>query len=158
ARVMPSGQCSFVLVARFPGGRHPTRRSLGSYGALTLEEARTKARAWLGMIKRGIDPEVAEKEERAENIRRQANTFKAVMDDYVRLALVGPDPDKPPLQRKGHEVTRDLRRTFLPLWGHRPITFITRGDVLSVIEGIRDVGTERMLESQGIKQTKVTSA
>jgi integrase len=164
-RVRTSGQCSFVMVARFPGSRNPTRRSLGFYGALTLQDARIKARAWHSLIKRGIDPETAEKEERVENIRRQANTFAVVVEDYVRLALVGTDPEDPekplpedsdrqPLQRKGREVARDLRRTFVPLWGDRPITSITRGEVLAAIEGVRDVGTERMLESQGIKQSK----
>ncbi len=151
ARVMPSGQISFVLVARFPGGRHPTRRSFGSYGALTLEEARVKARAWRTMIERGIDPEIAEQKTRADNLCRQANTFAVVLEDYIRLAVVGPDPNKP-LQRKGNEVARDLRRTFVPLWGDHPITDITRRDVLSVIEGVRDVGTEQMV-SQGLKQS-----
>jgi len=145
----PSGQISFVLVTRFPGARNPTRRSLGSYGALTLEEARTKARAWRTMIERGIDPEIAEQKTRADNLRRQANTFAVVLEDYIRLAVVGPDPKKP-LQRKGNEVARDLRRTFVPLWGDRPITDITRRDVLSVIEGVRDVGTEQMV-SEGLK-------
>ena len=46
ARVMPSGEISFVLVARYPGSRNPTRRSLGLYGELTLNEAREKARRW----------------------------------------------------------------------------------------------------------------
>src|SRR6516165_10340866 len=54
-RVMPSGVRSFVLVARFPGSRNPTRRSLGAYGALTLQKAREKARTWLQMIERGVD-------------------------------------------------------------------------------------------------------
>ena len=46
-RVLPSGQKTFVLLARYPGPNpHPTRRALGSYGELTLEEARAKANAW----------------------------------------------------------------------------------------------------------------
>jgi Arm DNA-binding domain len=39
-RVMPSGMRSFVLVTRFPGRKNPTRRSLGRYGAITLDTAR----------------------------------------------------------------------------------------------------------------------
>jgi integrase len=151
ARVMPSGQISFVLLTRFPGARNPTRRSLGSYGALTLDEARTKARAWLGMIKRGIDPGAAEQQTRADNLHRQANTFAVVLEDYIRLAVVGPDLKKP-LQRRGREVARDLRRTFVPLWGVRPVTDITRRDVLLVIEGVRDVGTEQTV-SQGLERS-----
>jgi integrase len=151
ARVMPSGQVTFVLFTRFPGARNPTRRSLGSYGALTLEEARTKARAWLTMVKCGVDPKVAEQKTRGDNLRRQANTFAAVLEDYIRLAVIGPDP-KNPLQRRGNEVARDLRRTFVPLWGSRPVTDITRRDVLMVIEGVRDVGTEQTV-AQGTERS-----
>ena len=46
-RVLPSGVKSFVVLTRFPGAKHPTRRALGAYGALTLEKARTTARQWL---------------------------------------------------------------------------------------------------------------
>ncbi len=39
-RVMPSGERTFVLLARFQHGSAPTRRALGSYPALGLSEAR----------------------------------------------------------------------------------------------------------------------
>jgi Arm DNA-binding domain len=54
--VLPSGLKRFVVLTRFPGTKHPARRVLGAYGALTLEAARNKARAWLELIARGIDP------------------------------------------------------------------------------------------------------
>ena len=53
--VLPSGLKRFVVLTRFPGAKHPTRRALGAYGALTLEKARTTARQWLELIGRGID-------------------------------------------------------------------------------------------------------
>src|ERR1700686_3660475 len=41
-RVTDRGHKSFVLVARYPSHtRNPTRRALGSYGALSLDSART---------------------------------------------------------------------------------------------------------------------
>jgi integrase len=36
--------------------------------------------------------------------------------------------------RRAHEVERDIRREFLPLWAKRPITDISRHDVLAVID------------------------
>ena len=42
--VLPSALKRFVLIRRFPGSKHPTRRALGAYGGLTLERARAKAR------------------------------------------------------------------------------------------------------------------
>src|SRR5215813_5871360 len=61
-RVTDKGAKSFVLATRYPGSNNPARRTLGAYGALTLEQARTKARKWLELVERGIDP--AEEEER----------------------------------------------------------------------------------------------
>src|SRR5688572_597195 len=42
-RVSPKGKKTFVMVARFNGNKHPTRRSLGVYGKLTLGRARETA-------------------------------------------------------------------------------------------------------------------
>jgi hypothetical protein len=55
-RVTDRGVRTFVLVTRYPGSPHPAPRSLGAYGAITLEEARGKARAWLKLIGAGRDP------------------------------------------------------------------------------------------------------
>src|SRR5262245_23383716 len=55
-RVTDTGAKSFVLATRYPGSTNPARRSLGAYGELTLEQARTKARQWLALVQRGIDP------------------------------------------------------------------------------------------------------
>src|SRR5262249_51606552 len=69
-RITDKGAKSFVLVRRFPGSTDPTPRALGSYGAraraLTLEQARDKARGWLALIEKGIDPKAAEQDEQAQ--------------------------------------------------------------------------------------------
>jgi len=41
-RVSAAGCKTFTLTTRYPGSSNPTRRSLGAYGALTLEQARKK--------------------------------------------------------------------------------------------------------------------
>src|SRR5450631_1131845 len=54
-----AGRITFVLYARYPGSPgspHPTRRVLGQYGAISLEQARAMAGDWLAMIGKGIDP------------------------------------------------------------------------------------------------------
>jgi hypothetical protein len=51
-----------------------------------------------------------------------------VAEDYLRLQVIGLDPDRP-RQRKAHNVARDFRNIFVPVWGQRPITAITRHDV-----------------------------
>src|SRR5262249_57000581 len=124
-RVMPSGQRTFVFVGRFPGHPNPTRRRLGTYGALSLEKAREKARKWSELITKGIDPVSEEERLKLQEQRRRTNTFTAVAEDYIRLAVIGPDPENPK-QRRGRQVARDIRRVFIPLWGARPISEITR--------------------------------
>jgi hypothetical protein len=124
-RVTDKGHCTFVLAGRFPGSRNYTRRELGEFGAVTLEQAREKAREWRAMVRQGVDPSAAEESERREQQHRQANSFKAVAEAWFLEKLPG--------ERKGKEVERDVRSEFLPAWGPRPITDISDLDVLSVI-------------------------
>jgi Arm domain-containing DNA-binding protein len=42
-RVTDSGQRTFILIARYPGSKNPTRRAIGEYPELGLEAARRKA-------------------------------------------------------------------------------------------------------------------
>ena len=100
------------------------------------------------MIRKGIDPAVAEEETRQAALRLQANTFASVAEDYLALQVIGPDP-RSPGRRKAAEVARDFRRVFIALWGERPITSISRHDVLTLIEGIRDNGTAATLAAYG---------
>lgn len=143
--VTETGKRTFMLQTRYPGSQQPTRRSLGEYGAISLDDARQKARNWLELIRKGIDPAVAEAEARQAAL---SNTFAAVAEDYLRLRVIGPDPARP-RQRRAAEVAREFRRLFVALWGERPITSISRHDVLSLIEGVRDQGTAATLAAYG---------
>ena len=62
ARRGKAGKISFMLYARFSPGAAPTRRVIGTYGAITLEEARRTAGEWRSLIDKGIDPAVVEAE------------------------------------------------------------------------------------------------
>src|SRR5215831_19847615 len=81
-RVTDTGAKSFVLNARFPGSpnHRSTRRTLGGYGELTLEQARNKARSWLELLGRGIDPREEIERQRAAELRKQADTFASVAE------------------------------------------------------------------------------
>jgi integrase len=124
-RVSETGRRTFILVARYPGSPHPTRRSLGEYGAVTLDQARQKARQWLDLIKQGKDPAREAERERAAEARKQATTFASVAEDFIAEKLPG--------ERKGREVERDIRNQFMPAWSTRPITEITDLDLLQII-------------------------
>src|SRR5262245_28914955 len=112
-RTSATGRRTFVLMARYPGSKNPTRRALGTYGELTLEQAREKARSWLELIRKGKDPAIAEVEARQAELRLRANTFASVAEDYLRLQVIGPDPQKP-RQRKASEVSNVFRACSSP--------------------------------------------
>jgi integrase len=128
-QVTERGHRSYILIARYPGKSDPTRRKIGDYGALTLEQARERARAWLEMIRKGVDPALEEERNRQAELRRQENSFAAVAEAFIA--------EKLPSERKGKEVERDIRREFLPAWDKRPISDITDLDVLTVIKAKR---------------------
>lgn len=132
-RIFPSGRRTFIFVGRFPGSPNPTRRSIGEYGAIDLESARQRARHWHDLIRAGKDPADAEAAERLAEARRKENSFASVAEEFLRLAVIGPDRENP-LQRKGLEVERDLKREFISRWGKRPVTDITPHDVVTVLD------------------------
>jgi Arm DNA-binding domain len=88
-RVSDTGRRTFVLMARYPGSRNPTRRAIGVYDEISLADARAKAVRWKDQIGKGIDPAVAEEEARQAVLRRRATTFAAVVRDYLRQQVIG---------------------------------------------------------------------
>jgi integrase len=125
-RVTDSGAKSFVLIARFPGSDNPTRRALGTYGAITLDSARDMARQWLDDIRHGIDPAERQARERAEQQRQRLNSFAAMCEDFIR--------DKLPSEKRGKEIELTIRRELLPRWGDLPVTAITESHVRDLVK------------------------
>src|SRR5262249_42083266 len=140
--VLPSGLRRFVLLTRFPGAKHATRRALGAYGALTLEAARTKARQWLELIARGIDPANEAQRARREQERRQRTTFAAMVEDYIASAVIGANPDQP-RHRNPPRILNSLRDVLVPLFGKRPVTELTADDLMPPLELIGRIGSDR---------------
>ena len=71
-------------MARYPSHPvHPSCCALGTYGAITLEEAREVARDWIRLIRRGIDPKVELAKERAAIQCRQIFTFGYVLEEFL---------------------------------------------------------------------------
>jgi integrase len=125
-RVSEKGVRTFILITRFPGHRTPTRRSLGEYPTVSLEQARAKARLWIELVKRGVDPAVEEERQQAAELRKRAITFGAVSEDFIRQKVRS--------ERRGAEVERVIRRVFMPAWDGRPITEVDALDVLALIK------------------------
>jgi integrase len=112
---------SFILRARYPGSRNPTRRLLGRYGELSLAEARDKAREWLNLIRKGIDPAHEEERQRIAALRRQNDRFSARAEEYISIGLTG--------LRTADDAAREIRRELIGAWGDRSLYDITKQDV-----------------------------
>jgi Arm DNA-binding domain len=166
-RINPRGKARFFVVARFGDGKHPTRRVIGEYGPATdaglniytLADAAAVAERWRKTASTGFDPN--DERKRAGEARRQqrANTFEIVAEEFLTLHVIGPDPGKP-RQRRAVDVANSFCRIFIAAWGGRPITAITRADVLDLIEAIRDRGTVAALAAlrNGNDATKTAAA
>lgn len=126
-RVMPSGERSFVLLARFPKNpKHPTRRALGTYPVLSLADARAKAIEWKRQIGAGIDPVAEAERRRREEERKQAGSFAAVAEQFIAHC-------HSKKLRTASMMEHDLRKTFVAEWRARPITDIQPDDVKRII-------------------------
>ena len=90
-RVTDRGTKTFILWKRFSGAANPAARSLGKVGALTLAQAREKARAWLELLARGIDPREIERQRQAGN--QNGPGQNCVKGGCPRWHLLGSDPD-----------------------------------------------------------------
>lgn len=124
-RVSPKGRKTFVLVTRYGGAKNPTRRALGVYGAMTLEQARQKARYWIQALQNGTDPAVQEQRDRAAQIQLERLTFEHVAADFTR--------DKLSKERKGDDAAREIALDLMSEWRLKPIADITDLDIIAII-------------------------
>jgi integrase len=115
-RVTSTGARSWVVALRRPGARHPSRIKLGEPPAMSLAAARAAARE---MMQTGAPPTAAE-----------PDTVAKVVEQFILR-------DQKPKNRRWHEVHRMLNRELAP-WFDRPITSITRRDVIELLDRTAD--------------------
>ena len=122
-RVTDKGQRSFVLITRYPGSRNPVPRALGAVGAISLEDARTRAREWHKLISAGTDPAQAQAD-------AEKNTLRPICTEYL-----GRDGAK----LRSVEWRRSaLERLVFPALGSRPIAEVRRSDLVRLLDKIED--------------------
>lgn len=126
-RVRPTGSKSFIAQYRIGGRNAPTRKvTLGSYGKLTVDEARKAAKGVLAGAELGQD----EATERAK--KRAEMTVSQLCDEYLR--------DGCELKKASTLATDRSRidRHIKPLLGRRQIGDVSRADIERFM---RDVAT-----------------
>ena len=150
---------NWALLARYPGYTHPTRRALGPVfagdksrlgapdpeiydrhgAALSLAEAREKARRWLILISRGIDPGAARQQAadaalaaEAEAKRAAASTFEAVGREWLKRHASQ--------LKHWKEAKSIVENDFIKRWGERPIASITMSEAARAIRAVAERG------------------
>ena len=145
-RVSAKGKLTFILLTRYPGKANPARRQLGEYGRTTLEKAREKARDWIELVQKGIDPKSPPGDPEGPPPPCGGEvTFVNLVDDYISKAAIGPNPDQP-LMKRWRDVQRALRVEFVndktigdrirKGLGSRPVGTLVRADIQQVIEDL----------------------
>ena len=125
-RIKPSGVKSFVIQYRNRHGRS-RRVTLGRYGVMTLEEARTEARQQLSAVSRGSDP----RQDRDEG--RSAMTVADLADRYMSDHCEGRCKES---TIKAHQWLLD--KFILPDVGRRSIHELRHSDVDRLHQSLKE--------------------
>ncbi len=113
-RIFPSGRKGFVLSYRAAG--RSRLLTIGTYGVLTLDQARTVARSELAKVEtEGADPVAAREQE------RQGETMRDLCLAYMERHGNA--------KKSGDEDQRRINAYVLPKWGSLKARAITRTDV-----------------------------
>jgi integrase len=123
------GALAFYVGARWP--THPdswTQRRVGKYPAMSLEQAREKAKGWLAMLDKGIDPRVQDIKERAAAQRAAVNSFAYIAGEFL-------DRYAAKLVHAG-KIRTMVEREFVRRWGARSASDIEPAEVAAAIRQI----------------------
>jgi len=131
-RVSKQGVVSFFAMRRPRGSAKSIRIKVGDFPAMSLVEARQRARALLVELQDGVDPRARKAEEARLAAAERASTFGVVAEAFIARHVVS--------RRTAREIEARIRRELIPRWGERPIASITRADVISLIDEIVDRG------------------
>lgn len=112
------------------------REKLGAWGGITLEQARGAARAILGDVAKGDDPQAKRAARRAEAEREKAEralTLETLIDDWAKLHLAGKRP------RYAAEAVRAIKHAFARDLS-KPAARLTRAEAVNVLDGLTKAG------------------
>src|SRR5215831_681780 len=121
-KVTPKGRKVFLVLYRTAGAGSKLRKyTIGSYGRVTLHQARVGAQKVFAARLEGRDP-AAEKQEAKRRI--VADRVEDLLETFIAQLSQN---------RSGGEVSRLLRREVGKPWADRSIHEITKRDVVEVV-------------------------
>ena len=154
-RVGTTGKRTFIMFTRFPGSSAPIRAQLGEYPAMSLDEARERARHWRNEIRKGIDPRDGERAALVEQARKRENTFRAVAEDFMAWL-----PKRPKGARHAEQDAREIRRELMDparnAWLDKPIADVDDTMVAELIRKIAERPLRRIKRDEAGKPVKAS--
>lgn len=131
-RIRSSGAKTFIFSYRPGGGRSASkkRHTIGRYGKITLEQARTLAQQLAGHVAAGGNPAAERAAKRIEDIRDK-QTVEAMAEEFVERYAK-------PRNRSWQEYKRILDRYVKPDLGRRPLHELTRRDISTLLDTVAD--------------------
>jgi integrase len=128
-RIRDSGAKAWAIRYYLHGKQR--RFTIGEFPAISVADARQRAKDALRDIEDRIDPAIEKRQ------RRDADTFDDLARDYIEKWAK-------PRKRSWKEDQRILNANILPHWKHRAVRDITRRDIRELIEAIADRGAPTM--------------
>ncbi|MGF1497845.1 MAG: tyrosine-type recombinase/integrase [Elainellaceae cyanobacterium] len=121
--VQPSGKKSFAVRYRAHG--KTKKLTLGPFPALSLGEAREKARKAMEEVLGGDDPALAK--------RRRKIAPQTVLEAVERFLEAHSAKN-----RTHHETARIFRKEVLPVLGHVPLEIVRKRDLIGILDPIAE--------------------
>jgi integrase len=136
-RLTANGAASWSLMYRLDGRQ--ARHTIGPYPRIGLAVARQMASDALELVGRGIDPRAAKAAAKTTDASRRADTVSRIGEDFIARHVS---------KKRWPEYERLMRREIMLPWHDRPISEITRRDVIDLLDTIAKrapVGANRVL-------------
>lgn len=136
--VKPSGVKSFFVQYPSPVTAKKRRYTIGQYGRLTLDEARTIAKRVLARVAEDEDPLITRAEDR-ELAQSTAHTVAELCDDYLRDAKAGLVTYRGRAKKASTLAvdTGRIERHIKPLLGDKAARDVTKRDIERAMNGVR---------------------
>ena len=126
-RIYPSGKKSFILSYRQDGKKR--LYTIGQYGKITLDQARTLAQKRLGEVADGEDPLLNRK-----NLKKKHKwTVKTAFNDFLTKYAKKHT-------KNWQEPKRIFEKDVLPFIGSKPIDEVKKEDIIKILDEISNRG------------------
>jgi len=120
-KISPTGRKTFMLQYRTIGGER-RKPAIGTFGELTVEQARAIAQKWLAEVREGKDPSLAKR------AARENPTIREFCDEYLTRYSI---PHNKPNTVKSNRST--IRAHIIPRLGKLKVADVTRPEVARVM-------------------------